>query len=344
MVHEPSGIDPAVLDVRLPALLAFECVARHLNFARAAQELDISPTAVSKTVKQLERRLGVRLFNRTTRSVALSEMGVQLLASLAPALEQIRSAVSSAGDTAGRAAGTLRLNTSYVAYATLIEKHLPEFLKQHPGIRVEVSIDNTLSDIVRTNFDAGIRFGHSVQRDMIAVPLGSPQRRIVVGAPGYFRTHPRPRAPEDLLAHDCIRQRLSGGSRSFEWRFQSGSKAVVIDVNGRLMFDEMRSVLRAARMGCGLGYVFEQFAAADLESGALIAVLDDRAPPADSFYLYYPARTLMPGKLRAFIDFMRVRNPSLPVRAASGAAARRRRERSAVRTVDRRRPRKRSRR
>ncbi|MGH8174591.1 MAG: LysR family transcriptional regulator [Rhodanobacteraceae bacterium] len=304
MVHNQETV---ALRIGLPSLAAFEAVARCLNFSRAATEMDVSPTAVSRTVKQLERQLGVRLFNRTTRSVALTELGTQLLVAIAPALEQIRSATSFVSSVAKAPSGTLRLNTSYVAYVTLIESRLPRFLREYPGVTVEISIDNRLADIVRTSFDAGIRFGHSVQRDMVAIPIGAPQRRIVVGAPAYFATRPIPRKPEQLLSHECIRQRLSGGSRSFEWQFRNGRKTIAMDVRGQLLFDEMRSTVSAARLGCGLAYVFEQLIAQELRAGTLRRVLAEYSPPAEKFYLYYPARTLMPGKLRAFVDFMRAK-------------------------------------
>jgi DNA-binding transcriptional LysR family regulator len=296
--------------VQLPSvasLLAFESVARHLHFGRAADELDVSPTAISKTIKQLEAQLGTRLFNRTTRSVALSEPGTQLLTALAPALQQIRHSVQSVSGAFRQPFGTLRINTSFVAYAALIESHLPAFLARYPEITVEISVDNRLSDIVASGFDAGIRLGHAVDRDMIAVPLGPLQRQVVVGAPAYFSHHPQPARPRDLLGHDCIRQRLASG-RFFEWSFESRRQTMTIGVTGRLVFNEMRSVLDAARQGSGLAYVFEQFAAADLSSGALVKVLEKFSPPTESFYLYYPARTMMPGKLRVFLEYMRAAN------------------------------------
>jgi DNA-binding transcriptional LysR family regulator len=291
--------------VHLPALLAFECVARHLNFGRAAIELDVTPTAISKTVKQLESQLGVRLFNRTTRSVALSEPGAQLLGTLGPALEQIRQSLGSVSGASGRPSGTLRINTSYVAYACLIVESLPTFLERYPEVDLEVSLDNTLTDIVAAGFDAGIRLGHALHRDMVAVPLGSLQRRVVLASPEYLAAHPAPKRPEDLLQHACIRQRLSGRARFFEWVFRVKQRSVTIDVSGRLAVDEMRSVLDTATRGCGLAYVFEQFAAREISSGALVPVLEKFSPPSEAFYLYYPARTRMPGKLRAFLDFMR---------------------------------------
>ena len=303
MVHKREPI-------HLPALIAFDCVARHLNFSHAAIELDVTSTAISKTVKQLESQLGVRLFNRTTRSVALSEPGAQLFGTLGPALEQIRESLGSVSGAFGKPRGTLRINTSYVAYACLIVEGLPTFLERYPEVELEVSLDNELTDIVSGGFDAGIRLGHALHRDMVAVPLGPLQRRVVLASPKYLAVHPTPKKPEDLMDHACIRQRLSGRARFFEWTFRVKQQSVTIDVPGRLAFDEMRSVLEAATRGCGLAYVFEQFAACEISSGALVPVLEKFSPPSEAFHLYYPARTGMPGKLRAFLDFMREVNPT----------------------------------
>ena len=306
MVDKPP---PArVRSLHLPALLAFDSVARHLSFGRAATEMDVTPTAISKTVKQLEGQLGVRLFNRTTRSVALSEPGAQLFDTLAPALEQIRQSVGSVSGTFSKPYGTLRINTSYVAYSCLIARNLPTFLARYPEIEVEVSLDNSLNDIVAAGFDAGIRLGHALHRDMVAVPLGPLQRRRVLAAPAYLDTHAEPKKPEDLMSHNCIRQRLSGRARFFEWTFRVKQRSVTIDVSGRLVFDEMRAVLDAAARGSGLAYVFEQFAERELASGALVPLLEKFSPPSEAFHVYYPARTMMPGKLRAFLDFMRDAN------------------------------------
>jgi DNA-binding transcriptional LysR family regulator len=284
MYYEPM-VDKAN-PLRLPALLAFDGVARHLSFGRAAAELEVTPTAISKTVKQLESQLGVRLFNRTTRSVALTEPGTQLFGSLRPALEQIRQSVGSVSSASGRPCGILRINTSYAAYVCLISASLPTFLAQYPEVELDISLDNTLADIVAAGFDAGIRLGHALHRDMVAVPLGPLQRRLVLASPAYLAAHPAPRKPEDLMNHDCVRQRLSGRLRFFEWTFRVKQQNVMIDVSGRLVFDEMRSVVDAARRGCGLAYVFEQFAAPEIGSGALIPVLEKFSPPSEAFHLY----------------------------------------------------------
>ncbi|CDG83292.1 LysR family transcriptional regulator [Janthinobacterium agaricidamnosum] len=292
----------------LPGLFAFESVARHMNFSRAAVEMGVTPTAISRTVKVLEEQLNVRLFNRTTRSVALTEAGAQLLDTLAPALEQIRNSVQQAGLSADQPVGLLRINTSYVAYRTLIEPHLESFLAQHPGVNVELALDNQLSDVVGEGYDAGIRLGHAIQRDMIAVLLGGAQLRTLVAAPSYLQRHGAPKTPHDLLNHACIRQRFPDSGRPFEWRFQNGREITQIDVQGRLVFDEMRSAQEAAVRGLGIAYVFEDFARADIDSGRLLPLLERSRVAGSAFYLYYPNRAHMPGKLRAFIDFMQAAN------------------------------------
>jgi DNA-binding transcriptional LysR family regulator len=298
--------------VHLPGLLAFDSVARHMNFARAATEHGVTPTAMSKTVKALEAQLGIRLFNRTTRSVALTEAGAKLLASVAPALAQIGQSIEQVGESSARPRGGLRINTSYVAYAALIEPHVDAFLKRYPDITLEVVIDNALNDIVSGGFDAGIRLGHAVQRDMIALPIGPLQRLVVVGAPKYLTRRGTPKAPKDLLSHDCVRQRIGDRGRFLDWEFVSGSKPVTIEVQGRLVVNEMRCALTAARQGNGLAYVFKQFAAAELAGGKLVTVLDRHCPPGESFHLYYPNRAQTPGKLRAFIEFVRAVNWEVP--------------------------------
>src|SRR5215467_1174715 len=293
--------------VHLPALASFECVARHLSFVRASEELDVTATAISKTIKQLEARLDVRLFNRTTRSVALTEAGMKLLGTLAPALAQIRDSIQQAGDFSERPHGLLRINTGYVPYAALIQPRLASFGERYPEITLDITLDNNLSDIVAGGFDAGIRLGYALQRDVIAVPLGPMQQLTVIGSPRYFKRRGIPRTPHELLEHDCIRHRLNR-ARFFEWEFHIDGKDVTVDVRGRLVLDEMRAVLGAACQGSGLGLVFRQFAAAEIASGAVVPILERFLPPDQPFHLYYANRTHMPSKLRAFIEFMQTVN------------------------------------
>jgi DNA-binding transcriptional LysR family regulator len=309
---QDASLKSSPRSVHLPGLLAFDSVARHMNFARAADEFGVTPTAMSRTIKTLEAQLNARLFNRTTRSVSMTEVGAQLLEKLSPALEQIRQSVESVGEATQQATGSLRINTSYVAYAALIEPHVQRFLELHPGIELEFQVDNALSDIVSNGFDAGIRLGHAIQRDMIGVPVGPVQRLVVVGSKEYLSRNGTPRAPQDLLDHNCIRQRVGNRGRFLDWSFKKGSKGFSIDVNGRLIVSEMRCALSAAVQGGGLAYVFENFAARELASATVEQVLEPFCPPAEAFYLYYANRAQMPGKLRAFIDFVQASNWNVP--------------------------------
>lgn len=304
-MNKKDIIDGQPPTLHLPGLMTFESAARHLNFARAAAEIGVTPTAVSRTIKNLEAQLTVRLFNRTTRSVSLTEAGASLNRSLAPALALIRNSLSQALVATDQPSGTLRLSASYVAYRILIEPHLPAFLERYPLINFEVSLDNQLSDIVNTGFDVGIRMGRKLQNDMISVQLGAVQKRIVVAAPDYFRNRAEPATIAELLEHNCIRQRYSVGGRMYGWRFEDRGQTVNIDVQGRLMFDEMRAVLDAAVQGRGIAFVLEQFAQQELKSGMLQHVLTPCWGLDDAFHLYYPHREHMPGKVRAFVEFMR---------------------------------------
>jgi DNA-binding transcriptional LysR family regulator len=200
------------------------------------------------------------------------------------------------------------VNTSYVAFASLIQPFQAEFLKRFPDVTMELSTENRMVDIVAGGFDAGLRMGHAVQRDMVAVPLGATQRFVVVASRAYIAQRGTPQQPKDLLRHACIRQRVADQGPYLEWRFKSRDKLVAIDVRGPLVHSEMRCVLEAARQGIGLAFVFRQFAEEYLARGELLAVLERHCPPADTFYLYYPHRAQMPGKLRAFIDFMQEMN------------------------------------
>lgn len=303
-----QGAAPTPPAVHLPGLLTFEAAARHLNFARAAVEMGVAPTAVSRTIKSLEAQLNVRLFNRTTRSVSLTEAGDSLNATLVPALALIRDSLSQALLATDQPSGTVRLNSSYVAFHILIEPHLSAFIEKFPLINVEISLDNRLSDIVNAGFDIGIRMGKRVQNDMVALQLGAVQKRIVVTAPDYFKERAEPQTLEELLKHNCIRQRYSVGGRLFEWKFDDQGQMVQIDVKGRFVFDEMRSVIDAVIQGQGIGFVFEDFVKHELASGILRQTLKNHGALDDAFHLYYPHRKHMPGKLRAFVDFMRSAN------------------------------------
>jgi DNA-binding transcriptional LysR family regulator len=308
---------PGLANAPLGAVLTFECVARHLRFARAATELRVTPTAISKSIAQLEEHLGVRLLHRTTRSVSLTEAGARLMATVTPALTSLQRGFEEARAIGDSPAGTLRISTSYVAFATLFAPHLRGFLAEYPRIAPEFSIDSAPRDIVAGGFDVGVRPGRAVQHDMIGIPIGPVQRLIVVGAPGYLARAGRPRTPNELLGHACIRQRFSAGSRMIEWTLRAGRAKATLDVKGPLVLDDMRAVLDAARQGNGLGYVFEQFAAPDLASGTLEHVLPTYALVREAFFLYYSSRHNLPPKLRAFVDWFRSKHD--PDRTAAGS-------------------------
>lgn len=314
MVKQAAISDLTIRDMqaRLSGLLIFECVARHKNFARAADDFMVTPTAISKSIKQLEEQMGVRLFNRTTRSTALTEAGQMVYDTLKPALAQIKLSLESVSDTTDSPAGLLRLNSSYVAYATLIEPHLASFLAKYPDITFEVSLDNSLADIVGRGFDAGIRLGHALQKDMVSVRLGPIQTLVAVASPDYIAEHGKPTQPSDLLTHRCIRQRFASGAKFLEWEFLIAGKPVVIDVKGPMVVDEMRLAANAARNGIGIAYVFQQFVAADIASGNLVVLIKKYNPPRDMFHIYYPSGRQLPGKLRVFIDHIRAANWAMP--------------------------------
>jgi DNA-binding transcriptional LysR family regulator len=284
----------------LEAVLA---VARHRNFRAAATELGISTSALSHAVAGLESRIGVRLFNRTTRSVSLSEAGAQFVDSVAPALSTIRLAIEQAGSFRDTVSGMLRINTSAGA-ARQVMPLLIEFLQRHPEMRLDIVTEGRLIDIVADGFDAGIRLAETVPQDMIAVPFGDAQRFAVVGSPAYFARHKPPRTPGDLLAHRCIRVRMPSGA-IYQWEFERHGEAVRIDAKGSLMVDEPGLMQQAARAGLGLAYLSEWNVATDLHAGTLVRVLEGWTPPFDGLCLYYPGRRHVPAGLRALIDLIR---------------------------------------
>ncbi|MCP3024075.1 LysR family transcriptional regulator [Cupriavidus basilensis] len=284
----------------LEAVLA---VARHRSFRAAATDLGMSTSALSHAVAALEARIGVRLFNRTTRSVSLSEAGAQFVDSVAPALSTIRVAIEQAGSFRDTPLGTLRINASTGA-ARQVMPLLIEFLQRYPEMKLDLVTEGRLIDIVVEGFDAGIRLTETVPQGMIAVPFGDRQRFAVVGCPAYFAKQDPPRTPADLNAHRCIRSRMPSGA-IYQWEFERHGETLRIDGKGALTLDEPGLMLAAARAGLGLAYLTEWNVAADLEAGTLVRVLDDWTPPLDGLCLYYPGRRHVPAGLRALIDMIR---------------------------------------
>jgi DNA-binding transcriptional LysR family regulator len=293
----------------LAELDAVIAVARRGTFRAAALELGMSSSALSHAVAGLETRLGVRLFNRTTRSVSLTEAGEQFVAQVSPALSEIRGAMDAVNRHRDTPAGTLRINTSVGAARMILTPLILEYLKLYPDMRVDLVTEGRLIDIVADGYDAGIRILEATPRDMIAVPIGGPIRSIVVGSPAYFEGRTKPRAPADLLQHQCVRARMASG-QIYRWEFERRGETVEVDAQGALTLDEMTLMLEAVRAGVGLGYLSEWNVAADVAAGRLVQVLDDWTPAYPGLCLYYPGRRHVPAGLRALIDLIKRQNQS----------------------------------
>lgn len=290
---------------------AVVAVADHGSFRRAARELDMSASTLSHAITTLERRIGVRLFNRTTRSVSLSEAGEAFVARVRPALRELGAAVEAVNAFRDRPAGSLRINTSEGAARQFLAPVVFGFLERYPDMRVDLVAEGRLVDIVADGFDAGVRLVEAVPKDMIAVPIGPAQRFVVVGSPAYFARHPRPETPADLLRHDCIRSRLPSGA-VFRWEFEKRGEQVVLDVSGKLTLDNQNLRLEAALAGVGLAYLTEWDTAVAIAGGSLVRVLEDWTAPFPGLAIYYPGHRLVPAGLRAFIAFARSAFPVCP--------------------------------
>jgi DNA-binding transcriptional LysR family regulator len=291
--------------VELDAVVA---VSRRGSFRAAASELGMSPTALSRAVNELEARLGVRLFNRTTRSVSLSEAGEQFVARVAPALSEIQGAMEGVNDLRDKPSGTLRINSTVGAAHCILVPVVLEYLRRYTDMSVDVVTEGRLIDIVAEGFDAGIRRRDVVPGDMIAVPFGADEHFVVVGSPDYFKDNPPPRTPGDLTRHRCIRARWPSGS-TYRWEFARRSEAFSMDVPGVLTLDEPMLMREAALAGAGLAYMWEEWIREDLSAGRLVSVLKEWIPSSPGFSLYYPGRRNVPASLRAFIDIVREIKP-----------------------------------
>ena len=288
------------------SLAAFAVVAEEKSFTRAAARLGVSASALSHTMRRLEERLRIRLLARSTRSVSTTEAGERLLARLGPAMEEISGAVEDLGRLLDRPSGRVRITASRSAAQMVIAPALPRFIQRHPEIVLEVLIEPRLTNIVAQRFDAGIRLGESLEKDVVAVPVTGPLRMAVVGSPRYFATHPAPSTPHDLRQHRCINFRLPSAGTIYKWEFEKGRHKIDVAVDGQLVFDDEAMVLDAALAGMGLAYLFEDPARSFIRSGALSRVLEDWCPPFPGFFLYYPGRRQASPALAAFIDAIRV--------------------------------------
>ncbi|MFT3700256.1 MAG: LysR substrate-binding domain-containing protein [Kofleriaceae bacterium] len=295
------------------SLRAFVAVARHRSFRGAATELGLSPSALSHSITMLEKELGVRLFHRTTRSVALSDAGEHLLARVTPALAQIAEAVATVEDFRAAPRGTLRINTSVVPARLIMLPLVREFLGRYPGVEVELAADDRLVDIVAEGFDAGVRSAELVPRDMIAIPCSPPVRFAIAAAPAYVAAHGVPRKPEDLLSHDCVRHKLAG-NRHFAWELERGKRRYALNVKGRLVVGTDELARDAVLAGLGLGYFSEWTIADDLAAGRLVRVLEGWFPQYERLCLYYSSHRHVPATLRAFVDLISERRNHRSVR------------------------------
>jgi DNA-binding transcriptional LysR family regulator len=287
--------------IELEVVLA---VARLGGFRAAARELGMSATALSRTLAVLEERLGARLFNRTTRSVALTEAGEQFVATVEPAVSEIQQAMAALNDRRATPTGTLRLNCSVGAARAILVPVVLEYLRRFPAMRVDIVTEAHLVDIVGRGFDAGIRTADAVPRDMIAVPFGGPLKFSVVAAPSYFAKYKKPRSPQQLMSHQCIRARWPSGAL-YRWEFERRGEKLVLDVPGDLTLDEPSLMRDAALAGAGVAYLWDEPVKDDLAAGRLVQVLKDWTVTSPGLCLYYPGRRNMPAPLRAFIDLLR---------------------------------------
>ncbi|AYG65731.1 MULTISPECIES: LysR family transcriptional regulator [unclassified Rhizobium] len=290
--------------IRSTDLAIFLAIAQHRSFRKAAVELGVTASALSHSLRAIEERLDVRLVNRTTRGVGLTEAGERLFDRIRPAFLDIDDALDDLDKFRSQPYGKLRINAPRPATKMVLLPIVSRFLKAYPAIEVEIVVDDALVDTVSAGFDAGIRFGERIAADMIAVAIGPRQRTAIVGSPEYFQRFPKPVTPHDLKDHPCIRYRFASGTY-YRWEFERGGIELEIDVQGPLTLGDLDIMRDAAINGSGLAFLFEDHSLPALEDGRLIRVLEDWCPYYPGFFLYYPSRRQLPTALRAFVDFVR---------------------------------------
>jgi DNA-binding transcriptional LysR family regulator len=289
-------------------LLAFLAVARERSFTKAAAKLGVSQSALSHTIRGLESRLGLRLLTRTTRSVSPTQAGERLLETVAPRFDEIEAELDALTELRDKPAGTIRISASEHAVNSVLWPALVKFLPQYPDIKVEISTDHALIDIVAQRYDAGVRSGEQVAKDMIAVRIGPDMRMAVVGAPSYFAKRSAPKTPQDLTEHNCINLRLPTYGGLYAWEFEKAGRELKVRVEGQLVLNSTGRMLEAALAGFGLAYVPEDAAQAYLEKGALKRVLEDWCPPYSGYHLYYPSRRQPSAAFALFVEALRYKS------------------------------------
>ncbi|EER61024.1 transcriptional regulator, LysR family [Acidovorax delafieldii 2AN] len=290
-------------------VLAFVHVVREGSFTRAAALLGVSPGALSHAIKGLEARLGVRLLTRTTRKISTTEMGERLYASVSPRFEEIDAEVAAVAEMRDKPAGTIRITAAEHAANSVLWPKLSQVLHDYPDIHVEITVDYALSDIVSQRFDAGVRLGDQVAKDMIAVRVSPDLRMAVVGSPGYFTKYPKPATPHDLAQHNCINLRLPTHGSLLPWDFDKHGKEINFRVAGQWVFNSTTSIVRAALAGYGLAFVPEDMVLEDIAARRLVRVLDDWCQPYPGYYLYYPSRLHPSSAMSVVVEALRHREP-----------------------------------
>lgn len=288
----------------LSDLNAFTAICTYRSFRKAADELGVSRSALSHTIRGLEQSLGVRLLNRTTRSVAPTDAGARLLERLSPVLRDLDAALDALTAESGSPSGLLRINANFAAARWLLFYVVPTFRSQYPDVELDLVSEGQLIDIVNQEFDAGVRLLEAVPQDMIAVPFGEDIRFVPVASPNYLSTRGWPKAPDDLMKHQCIRHRMPSGKR-YRWEFSRAGQSLALDVPGMLTLDDSLLMVEAAIEGLGIAFVAEPFAQSAVAEGRLVTILEDWCPPESRLALYYPGHRHIPAKLQAFIEVLR---------------------------------------
>ncbi|WP_119309784.1 LysR family transcriptional regulator [Cohaesibacter haloalkalitolerans] len=289
-------------------LAAFMVVAHERNFTKAAKRLGVSQSALSQTIRALEARLGLRLLNRTTRKVAPTEAGERLLHNIGPRIEEIQHELMMLGDLKEKPSGVIRLTATEFAAESILFPAVSKLVQQYPDIKVEIVTDYGLTDIVSERFDAGVRPGETIDKDMIAVRIGPQMRMAVAGSPDYFERHSIPRKPQDLTQHKCINLRLSGHGGLYAWEFEKEGRELSVRVDGQLVFNTGSLILKAAQNGLGLAYLPQAQLSPLIESGKLVHVLSDWCEPFSGYHLYYPSRRQPTPAFSLLVEALRYRS------------------------------------
>ena len=288
-------------------LLAFLAVARERSFTKAAAHLGVSQSALSHTIRGLEERLGMRLLTRTTRSVSPTAAGERLLRNVGPRFQEIEAELAALNELRAKPAGTIRISTTEHAATTVLWPKLKKLLQEYSDIQLEILIEQSLTDIVAARYDAGVRLGEQIAKDMIAMRIGPEMRMAVVGAPAYFAKRPKPTHPQDLTDHNCLNLRLPTSGGLYAWEFAKGQRKMNVRVDGQLAFNNAGMILNAALEGFGLACLLEDFVHPAIKEGALVRVLSDWCPPFPGYHLYYPSRRQLTPAFALVVQALRYR-------------------------------------